>query len=110
MPQYSFACDECGDTAVEFRQVADRNKTKPCMVNRCRGRMRRALLKDLLGVNTDQKNYSQEILNETMGVMPSQVAEARKLSPKINYTDDGRIRLRNGADRKLVQKELAKLF
>ena len=110
MPQFSYTCDECGDTAVEFRRVTDRNKTKPCLNNRCRGRMRRALLKDLLAVTTDQKNYSREILNDTMGVMPNQVAEARRLSPGINYTDDGQIRLRNGADRKLVQKELAKLF
>lgn len=51
-------------------------------------------------------DYDQPVLSDAMGVHPDQLAAERKRHPDLNFTDDGRVILRNHYERKKVMKRL----
>jgi len=59
---------------------------------------------------TDIKNWDQPVLSERMGVNPDQVPEHRRRFPKIPITDTGEIIVRNGAEERMVNRELRRAF
>lgn len=105
MPRYCYVCPDCGATVEQHRSMRRRNVSPSCG---CGCRMERDLGSELSG--TDTQDYDHEILSDRMGVHPSQVAEHRRMFPNIPMNDQGQIVVRNGAEERRINRELAKVW
>lgn len=70
--------------------------------------MERALWRE--GTNSPNMNYEHAILSDRMGVHPNQVAGHRRMFPKIPMNDAGQIVVRNGAEERMINRELKAAF
>jgi hypothetical protein len=98
MPIYHYLCDKCGQPQEALSMSV---KEGPPTLECCGQEMGR----DYSTGKTHQAGYSKPILSDGLGVMPNQIAEARKLHPDREYTDDGRLVMRSHADRNRYLKE-----
>jgi hypothetical protein len=75
---YCYICDGCGETWEVMRSIHADEETQVCGV--CSAVMRRDYSAEHTSVRGD---YSQPILMQSIAIHPDQVAEHRKLFPKI---------------------------
>jgi len=106
MPRYVYQCRECLEVIEEIRPMRKRHIKPDCPNGH--GKMPRCI--GLEQCNTDTKDFLHPILSERMGVMASQVDEHRKAFPNIPITDTGEIIVRNSAEERRINRELAKQF
>lgn len=100
MPNYAYYCPECETTEERVVPVEERNDQR--CVN-CHSQMARDYFAEHANTRGD---YVDPILSEAAGVMPSQVAEHRRLHPDIPITNDGRVVFTSHSQRKQVLKKL----
>ncbi len=101
MPTYVFKCGVCHATSDVMRPVDRRNDPLDCPD--CGVKMARDLVAEQCATRGD---YTDEILSDAAGVMPSQVAEHRRLFPDVPITNDGRIVFTSHNQRRRVLKRL----
>lgn len=105
MPTYVYQCRKCLEIQELVRPMVDSSKPGPLC---CGTRMKRNF--GLEQCNTDCRDWNQPVLSERMGVNPNQVAAHRKMHPNIPITDTGEIIVRNGAEERRINRELASDF
>jgi putative FmdB family regulatory protein len=103
MPIYEFVCEQCGWVAEELRPMKDSGKAKVC---ECGQKMIRCF-------NPPARfgmDWENPCLDDSVGVMPNQVAEHRRKHPDIPMTNDGRVIIKNAAERNRIKRSLEKIF
>lgn len=87
MPCYCYICSECDYTTEVFRSIESRNDELIC--SECNNVMKRDIRAET--VNTGNKTYnSRPIHSDSLAIMPSQVAEHRRMFPDIKLDKECR--------------------
>jgi hypothetical protein len=98
VPEYNYKCGKCG----EPKKALTMSIKEDVPQLECCGQI---MDRDYSSAAKFSAGYSKPILSDGLGVMPNQLAEARKLHPDREYTPDGRLVMRSHADRNRYLKE-----
>jgi hypothetical protein len=100
MPNYAYHCPSCEHGEERHVPVEERND------QRCHA-CHMLMLRDFQAEQASTRgDYVEPILSEAAGVMPSQVAEHRRVHPDIPITNDGRVVFTSHSQRKQALRKL----
>lgn len=101
MPLYTFKCTKCGLMFDQIECMEHRNNAQICPG--CNGPASRDAEAELSGLgNVDETTKDHVRYSNSMGVNPSQIAEAERAYPGSKYTPDGRLII-NSRQHKLME-------
>lgn len=100
MPMYCHKCS-CGHKLEKLRPMSESGNAVACPV--CGLEMSRDYEAEM-GSNTSGEGTGY--WSEALGVMPEQIAEAKRRFPHHEFSPDGRMRVNNPQHRKKILKEL----
>lgn len=98
MPVYCYKCPN-GHISNIFR-----HKPKPRHIETCQ-KCRLPAIRCISAEHVHTDLVSRERFSDSMGVNPDQIQEAKKLFPGSEYLPDGRLKVKNRADKKKKLKE-----
>ena len=81
MPIYSYACDGCSKKDMVVKSVAQYDRQESCPD--CGRTMRRDIAADAPNVSSRGSLYASPIHSDSLAIVPSQIAEHRRLFPYI---------------------------